>query len=146
VRKRGFDLEKREPVARLIEDLRTRAMTQAVECGASLILSLKGEIDAAGNVDTPEAVKSRLDVLEDDAKAAGVDGLQCRATVEALRIKLIEVLGRLRLQAYSQLVKYASRARGNGNGQDAPCSVIINYQDGQTPPRGGIPIARGNGV
>jgi len=137
VRKRGFDLEKREPVARLIEDLRTRAMTQAVECGASLILSLKGEIDAASTSDSPEAILKGLADLERDAVAAGVDGLQVRASVAALRCKLIEILGRIRLTAMTQLLKYTARVKGNGSA-DTPVWVQINYSQPE-PPHGDFP-------
>lgn len=128
LRKRGFDLEKREPVARLIEDLRTRAMTQACVEGASLILSLKGEIDAASTSDSPEAILKGLADLERDAVAAGVDGLQVRASVAALRCKLIEILGRIRLTAMTQLLRYIAAARVKGNGSaDTPVKVQINY-------------------
>ena len=138
VRKRGFDLEKREPVARLIEDLRTRAMTQAVECGASLVLRCKGEIDAAANVEDAQAIKKVLDDLETDARAAGVDGLQVRASVAALRIKFWEVLGRIRLQALGHLTRYARVKDTNGSG-DAPVAVQINYA-GPTQEHEGFPL------
>jgi hypothetical protein len=124
VRKRAFDLEKREPVARLIEDLRTRAMTQAVECGASLILRCKQEIDAATTTDTPQAVFESLEELGKAATAAG--DLQAAVAVLALRVKMIEVLGRIRLQATSALLKYTARVKCNGSA-DTPVRVQINY-------------------
>ena len=135
VRKRGFDLEKREPVARLIEDLRTRALGQAVFEGAALVRSLAQEIASAANVEDAQAIKKSLDDLETDARAAGVDGLQCRASVAALRIKFWEVLGRIRLQALGHLTRYASRTKGTNGSSDAPVAVQINYSSpAESPP------------
>jgi len=121
----------------LIGDLRAKAMTQAVECGASLILRCKQEIDAATTTDTPQAVFERLEELGEAATAAG--DLQAAVNVMALRVKMIEVLGRIRLQATSILLKYTARVnKGNGS-VDAPVKVEINYSQPE-PPHGGFPL------
>jgi hypothetical protein len=101
-------------------------MALATHDGADLVRSLATEIADARTVEDAQAVKVRLDALEDDARDAGVNGLQVRASVCMCRVKLIEVLGRIRLQALGHLTRYASRARFTGR-DDAPVRVQINF-------------------
>ena len=122
----GSDLDRRPEVRDRVAELRAEAMSLATHEGADLIRSLATEIDDARTIEDAAAVKQRLDALEDDAKTAGTDGLQVRASVCMCRVKLIEVLGRIRLQALGHLTRYASRARFTGR-DDAPVRVQINF-------------------
>ena len=122
----GSDMDRRPEVQARIAELRADAMALATHEGADLVRSLATEIADARTVEDAQAVKQRLDALEDDAKTAGTDGLQVRASVCMCRVKLIEVLGRIRLQALGHLTRYASRARFTGS-SDAPVAVQINF-------------------
>jgi len=127
LRVRACELERRPEVADTIGKFRAEAMQKAVVEGAALVRGLAQEIASAANVEDAAAVKEHLDRLEEAAIGFGADGLQVRASVCACRVKLIEVLGRIRLQAYSQLVKYAAKGKGaNGNG-DTPVAVRIFF-------------------
>ena len=125
-RQNGSDLDRRPEVRDRVAELRADAMAEAKHDGADLVRSLATEIADARTVEDAAAVKARLDALEDDAKTAGTDGLQVRASVCMCRVKLIEVLGRIRLQALGHLTRYASRARFTGR-DDAPVKVQINF-------------------
>ena len=125
-RQNGSDLDRRPEVRDRVAELRADAMAEAKHDGADLVRSLATEIADARTVEDATAVKRRLDALEDDACAHGVNGLQVRASICMCRVKLIEVLGRLRLQALGHLTRYASRARFTGR-DDAPVRVQINF-------------------
>ena len=125
-RQNGSDLDRRPEVRDRVAELRADAMAEAKHDGADLVRSLATEIADARTVEDAQAVKVRLDALEDDARDAGVNGLQVRASVCMCRVKLIEVLGRIRLQALGHLTRYASRARFTGR-DDAPIKVEINF-------------------
>jgi len=123
-RKAGFRLEKKPEVQERLAEVRAAAMLSAQETGADLVRTLKEEIDAATTTDTPQAVFESLEELGKAATAAG--DLQAAVAVLALRVKMIEVLGRIRLQATSALLKYAAKVKGNGSA-DTPVRVQINY-------------------
>ena len=125
-RQNGSELDRRPEVRARVSELRSEAMALATHDGADLVRSLATEIADARTVEDAQAVKVRLDALEDDARDAGVNGLQVRASVCMCRVKLIEVLGRIRLQALGHLTRYASRARFTGR-DDAPVRVQINF-------------------
>ena len=127
LRVRACELERRPEVADTIGRFRAQAMGEAVVEGAALVRRLAQEVTLAGNVENAQAIKKALDDLETDARAAGVDGLQVRASVAALRIKFWEVLGRIRLQALGHLTRYASRTKGTNGSADTPVKVQINY-------------------
>ena len=122
----GSDLDRRPDVKARISELRSEAMALATHDGADLVRSLATEIADARTVEDAQAVKVRLDALEDDARDAGVNGLQVRASVCMCRVKLIEVLGRIRLQALGHLTRYASRARFTSQ-DGSPVKVQINF-------------------
>ena len=125
-RQNGSDLDRRPEIRARIAEIQAEAMADAKHDGADLVRSLATEIADARTIEDAAAVKARLDALEDDAKTAGTDGLQVRASVCMCRVKLIEVLGRIRLQALGHLTRYASRARFSGS-SDAPVKVQINF-------------------
>ena len=123
-RKAGFRLEKKPEVQERLAEERALAMEDARTNGAALVRSLIQEIEQAATTDTPQAVFESLEELGKAATAAG--DLQAAVAVLALRVKMIEVLGRIRLQATSALLKYTARVKGNGSA-DTPVRVQINY-------------------
>ena len=122
----GSDLDRRPDVKARVSELRSEAMAEAKHEGAGLLRDLAAEIVAAQTVEDTAAVTRHMDELEVDAKAAGDAGLQVRGTICACRVKLVEVLGRIRLQAYGQIIKYASRARFTSH-DGSPVRVQINF-------------------
>ena len=126
-RQNGSDLDRRPEVQARIAELRGEAMEEAKHSGADLVRSLATEIADARTIEDAEAVKQHLDTLDADACDAGVAGLKVRSAVCMCRVKLIEVLGRIRLQALGHLTRYASRAAFTGASGDAPVSVSIDF-------------------
>jgi hypothetical protein len=122
----GSDMDRRPEVKARISELRSEAMADAKQTGAALLRDLAAEIVAAQVVEDAAAVTRHMDELEADAIAAGDAGLQVRGTICACRVKLVEVLGRIRLQAYGQIIKYASRAKFT-SGDGSPVAVQINF-------------------